>query len=182
MRLHFDRVDGAGSVESRYYGPYNTLLAYLSGDPAKYEVAPQASTVRVGRDMVDFVLWYVVKDSEDRVVMIVEVKDRSSASSADGRRSADEQMRHRFDVLMGESTTPRVYGISALGTRICIYELDGTTGVVSPPLIGRPSMDRALPRDFLAGRWDTDVLSRESFDALKRVMFDIDAMCLEVQR
>jgi len=177
ISLHFQGVGGAGTVESRYYGPYNTLLSYIMGRPDKYQVAPQTSMVRVGRDAVDFVLWYIVTDSADKVVMVVEVKDGASANSPERRLSADVQMRYRFNTLVGRPATERVYGISALGTGIRTYMLDRPTRLITPGAVRRPDEDHVLPGDFLAGWWDMDVLSQVAFDRLRLVMEDIDSMC-----
>ena len=174
---HFQHLVTQRGVESRYYGPYNFMLSYVTGFSEDYEVAPQTSVVGLGDDRVDFVVWYVVRDAARRVLLIVEVKDDSQAATPSTRDRADVQMRARFrDLSSAETLNPRVYGISLLGTRMTVYTLDTVSGAMDPEAPQRGNRSHMLPRDYMADWWDKDILSQSGFDAMKRIMADVRAM------
>jgi len=177
VMLQFRCIDSRGTVESQYYGPYNVLLNYITGYDLKYQVAPQASIVQTGRDSVDFVMWYVVKDLSNRVLMFLEVKGAGWIENPSTRAKADAQMRQRFsDLGVEESLNPRVYGVCALGRRISTYVLDTASGQVAPAERRRASNRVTFPADFIAEFWDRDILSQGGFDEMKRIMADIRLM------
>ena len=56
---------------------------------------------------------------------------------------------------------PRLYGLSLLGTSLRVYCGETDAYYVTPPIVGRPNVDDLLPRDYLEGQWDIDILSQE---------------------
>jgi len=174
---HFRGLEAQAGLESRYYGPYDFLLNYVTEYSEDYEIAPQTSVVGRGHDAVDFVMWYVVRDSNKRIVLLLEVKDDSWIERPSTRLGADDQMRERIDGLIDNSSlNPRVYGISVLGTRAAVYVLDTRSSDVRPKRADRGDTSRALARDFLAQHWSLDILSQAGFDRVKDIMRDISVM------
>ena len=122
-------------------------------------LAPQtALDETAARDAVDFDVFMVVLNPEQKPVFIVEIKADTWANKPDKRQRANTQTHQRFDQMLPNCAIPRLYGLSLLGTSLRIYCGDKVTG-------GRPDVDRVLPPDFLEGQWDLDILS---LDGLKK--------------
>ncbi|KIL60254.1 hypothetical protein M378DRAFT_168267 [Amanita muscaria Koide BX008] len=77
---------------------------------------------------------------------------------------------------------PRLWGLSLLGTSLRVYAGDVATGELEPVFIDRPSPSRILPRDFLEGGWNIDILSQEGFNKMKEIVKEIirNAAALEI--
>lgn len=160
--------------ESRYYGPYNRLLGYCFGDSFDFFVAPQSPTgSHAAKDAVDFVVFFVVFDAHKRPVLIAEIKDDSWVGNISTRFEADQQLRRRYEAMFDACPLPRLWGLSLLGTSLRIYRGDVVTGAIAPPYQGRPHEDYTLPRGFLEGEWNLDILSQEGFDKMKEIVADI---------
>ena len=68
-------------------------------------------------------------------------------------------MQDRFFNLFDEVEIPVLYGLSALGSRLCVYTFTKSTNKLEPTLIintGNRLMDVAP-----AQRWDIDIMSKE---------------------
>ena len=70
---------------------------------------------------VDFVVFLVVLNQEQKPVLIAEMKDDRWANEPDKRQRADSQMRQRFDQMLPNCAIPRLYGL--LGTFVAIIWL-----------------------------------------------------------
>ncbi|KAF8517222.1 hypothetical protein JB92DRAFT_2714262, partial [Gautieria morchelliformis] len=75
------------------------------------------------RTAVDFTVFYFVK-RRGTPVFFLEVKPLTSPEGAPERNSADGQMCDRFAGLRHCLTIPKLYGISAMGTRLSVYEFN----------------------------------------------------------
>ena len=161
-------------LENRYYGPYDKLLNYCFGDSFQYFVAPQRPPSDLTlRDTVDFVVFLVVFDANRRPVLIAEIKDDAWAHKSDLRYSADDQIRRRYDAMLGDCPLPRLWGLSLLGTSLRVYCGIVATETIEPDFVPRPSPSRILPRHFLEGAWDIDILSPEGFNKMKEIITDV---------
>ncbi|KAH9996163.1 hypothetical protein BJV74DRAFT_828623 [Russula compacta] len=172
--LHIFNVSRKKNVpfESRYYGPYDRLFNYavIEGSFAFF-LAPQTAPDETSpRDAVDFVVFMVVLNQEQKAVLIADIKDDRWANEADKRQKADTQMRQRFDEMLRHCAIPRLYGLSLLGTSFRVYCADNVTGEVTPPYVGRPDVDRILPPNFLEGQWGVDILSPEGLRKMQEII------------
>ena len=157
---------------NRYFGPYDKLLNYCFGDCFEYFVAPQSPPSDLTlRDTVGFFL--VVFDANRHPVLIAEIKDDSWVHKADLRYSADDRIRRRYDAMLGDCPLPRLWGLSLLGTSLRVYSGIVATETIEPDFVPRPSPSRVLPRHFLEGAWDIDILSPEGFNKLKEIITDV---------
>jgi len=104
---------------------------------------------------------------------MAEIKDDGWASIADYRLEADEQLRRRYEIMLHTCPLPRLWGLNLLGTSARIYQGDVATRTITPPYQARPCEDYILPREFLKGEWDLDILSQEGFDRMKEIVADI---------
>jgi len=109
------------TFENCYHGPYNKLLNYCFGSKFTFYVAPQNPPASNSRDTVDFVVFLVVFNSDDKPVLIVEVKDDSWAQKAELHYRADNQMRDRYGLMLDDCPTPRLWSLSVLGTSVHVY-------------------------------------------------------------
>lgn len=144
------------AVESRYYGPYDRLFNYAVIEGFfTFFLAPQTAPDETSwRDGVNFVIFMVVLNQDRKPVLIAEIKDDRWASEPDKRQRADTHMRQRYDQMLPNCPIPRLYGLSLLGTSLRVYCGNKVTGEVTPHFVGRPNVNRILPRDFLEGQWD----------------------------
>jgi hypothetical protein len=159
-------------LESRYYGPYDRLFNYavIEGSFTFFLTLQTVPDETSSRDAVDFVVFMVVLNQEQKPVLIAEIKDDKWANEPDSRRRADSQMRQRFDQMLPNCAIPRLYGLSLLGTSLRVYTGDKATGVVTPQFVGRPDVNRVLPSDFLEGQWDLDILSLDGFRKMQEIV------------
>ena len=106
-------------------------------------------------------------------------RDMGSVRSRSGRRGADREMRNRFDDFIESVEIQTFYGISAIGTNLCVYTQDRKTGYVLPELI--PD-DRRYSIDIApANRWNLDVLTPQGEERLRNVATHVKTMCAELQ-
>ncbi|KAJ6524279.1 hypothetical protein DFH09DRAFT_1189771 [Mycena vulgaris] len=158
-----------GSLENRYYGPYDKMLNYCFGEGFDFIVAPQAPPADDTRKTVNFIVYILVLDKNRFPVLIVEVEDDSHRAIPSTRDAADTKMRSRFDDLLYACPLPNLYGLSLLGTGMRVYTGDTVTMEVNPPSIERPA-GRALDSSFLVNQWDVDILSAEGFAKMKEIV------------
>ena len=110
-------------AENRYYGPYDKLLNYCFGEESfQFFIVPQnPPSDHVLRETDDFVAFLIVFDADRRPVLFAEIKDDGWAHKAGSRFKADDQIRHRYDDMLGDCPLPRLWGLSLLGTSLRIY-------------------------------------------------------------
>jgi len=106
--------------ESRYYGPYNTLLNKLFPMEEHYMVIPQYKWPRQ-LETVDFTTIFLVQQRE-HPVFFVEVKAAGHIHNDCIRAAADQQMREGVYALRNDIEIPILYGISAIGIELCFYK------------------------------------------------------------
>ncbi|KAI0286256.1 hypothetical protein BC826DRAFT_1049843 [Russula brevipes] len=165
--------------ESRYYGPYDRLFNYamiegtfnlfLAPQTAPDEDYPSPS------DSVNFVVFMVVLNQQQKPVLIAGIEDDGWANEPDKRQRADTQMRQRYDQMLHHCPIPRLYGLSLLGTSLRVYCGDKATRNLTPHFVGRPDANRTLPRNFLEGQWDLDILSQEGFEKMQEIVTYVKA-------
>ena len=177
--LDIFNVSGNGTVpfESRYYGPYDRLFNYaLIEGPFTFFLALQtAPNEDPPRDAVDFLVFMVVLNQDQKPVLIAEIKDNRYTNTADKRRRADARIRQLYDQMLFNCPIPRLYGLSLLGTSLRVYCGDTVTGEVTPKFVGCPDARRVLPANFLEGEWDLDILSLDGFTKMQEIVVYIKA-------
>ncbi|KAF8446711.1 hypothetical protein BGX38DRAFT_1270875 [Terfezia claveryi] len=65
---------------------------------------------------------------KEHPVFFVEIKASNHIRHMSTRKDADLQMRERFEELFDDVKVETLYGISALGTKLCIYTASKETG------------------------------------------------------
>ena len=169
-------------LESCYYGPYDRLFNYAVVEGSfTFFLAPQTSPDETStRDAIDFVIFMVVLNQEQKPVLIADIKDDRWANEPNKRLRADTQMRQRYDQMLPNCPIPRLYGLSLLGTSLRVYCGDKVTGEITPHFVGRPNVDRILPPDFLDGQWDLDILSLDGLKKMQEIIAYIKAEAASV--
>jgi hypothetical protein len=110
-------------------------------------------------------------DQNRQPVFLVEIKDDSHLASPSKRAAADQQMRSRYNDLLYDCPLPILYGLSAIGTKMRVYTGDTATMLLDPPKVATsPNPDRVLDRNYLADRWNVDILSAEGFAKMKEIV------------
>lgn len=161
--------------ESDYYGPFNALLNHLFPASEYYQIAPQFKRVA---GSIDITIIYPI--TRRRVpVLFIELKTYVAYDTDSARKGADDQMRDRvLDFTAGNIPIPTLYGLSALGTRICVYEYTTATGTLTPPrIVPHPEIVTVTaPKE----RWNLDILEPQGEARLKEVVGHIKAMVADL--
>lgn len=157
-----------GTLEHRYYGPYDKLLNYCF-DGFDYFVAPQAPPRDDTTKTLDFGVYLVVMDQRRQPVFLIEVKDDSHLTAPSNRAAADQQMRARYDDLLYDCPLPLLYGLSLIGTNMRVYIGDAATMTLNPPRV-ETSPNRVLDRKYLEDAWNVYILSAEGFVKMKEIV------------
>ena len=106
------------------------------------------------------------------------VKPSSHVDHISSRESADKQMRKRYKDLGCRVEIPILYGMSALGTKVCFYTYDKGTRSILPRTIkddGDLVIDTA-PTDH----WSLDVMMPDGERKLREVVNQVKAMCAQL--
>ena len=158
--------------ESRYYGPYNTLLTKLFPGEEHYMVVPQYKRPRQ-LESVDFTTIFLIQRRK-HPVFFVEVKAAGHIHNDFSRAAVDQQMRERVYALRNDIEIPILYGVSAIGTKLCFYKYTKDQLLEPAPIPAHPAMmvDTA-PRE----RWDVDLLTDEGERKFRDVIGDVKRMC-----
>jgi len=169
VTTQFNLVNPCTTDESEYYGSFNTLLTSLFPPTENFQVAPQFIRTR---DPIDFTVIFIVMKRK-APVFFIDVKTYLAFDHTPSRREADDQMRNMF-LDFSSLPLPKVYGISALGTRFSVYEYHSDTRILTPELI-LPDLDVVsdiAPQD----RWNYDVMTPEGEAKFKQIAGEIKKM------
>jgi hypothetical protein len=158
---------GSATNEAHFHGCWNKLLYTVFAPDSDYEVTPQLAerpnTDRAGAFVVHL---------HGRPVMFVELRAPCRLESSAGRADAVEGMRERFRALAGALEVPVLVGVSAFGTRMAFYELDGGTRVIRPLRVPGETDDIGEGE-----RWKWDVLEEAGYEAVMAVVGMVKEMC-----
>ncbi|KAF8161688.1 hypothetical protein B0H34DRAFT_806842 [Crassisporium funariophilum] len=167
----FELVNQFTTDESEYYGPFNTLLTTVFPPADSYQVSPLNKRIT---GSMDFAVIYVIMKRKVPVLFI-EIKTYLAFDRASSRKEADDQMRDRFlDFSSGNIAIPKLYGISALGTRFSVYEYtSGTRSLTPPRILPDPEIvtDTAPQK-----RWNYDVMELEGEARFMEIVAEIQEM------
>ena len=170
----FDTVTPLGEVdETEYYGPYNGLLLELFPGPQHFMIVPQYKRPTYPQS-IDFTTIFIVQ-CHKHPVFFIEIKPSGHIKTISDRSAADQQMRERFDALTGQLTIATLYGVSALGTKLCVYTYDSQAETLEPEGIERDT--RRVNDRAPAARWDLDIMTQEGEQQLREVVTHIKTMC-----
>jgi hypothetical protein len=151
--------------ENDFYGPYNKLLYSIFPVDSDFTVAPQSYPIPQSRDSIDFIIEYVVL-LNNMPVFILEIKEPSRIDLLSARQDADIQMRKRLRDLRFRCTLDRLYGVSAFGEQLCIYNID-TDNNIEPHII--PQDVELLIDTAPRGRWNYGILTPSGHDKLVKI-------------
>ena len=176
--LFFDLAKLHGDTDqSRFYGPYNALLNYLFPTKDKFMVVPQWKRPEQSK-ATDFTTIFVVRHDE-HPVFFLEVKASNYIQRASTRQAADQQMRERYYGLFDDTKIKVLYGLSAIGTKLCFYTWVRETRIVQPKAI---PLDPDFPIDTAPeNRWNLDLLTAEGEEKLRQVIAHIKVLCGTIQ-
>ena len=141
-----------------------------------FVVAPQYKRGEQAKS-VDFTTIFIISHDE-HPVLFVEVKPSGHFQHISTRASADIQIRERFKVLFESVSVPKLYGISAMGTRICLYTMDKKNGELLPESI--PDSSTRVTDTAPAERWGYDIMKPKGEDVLHGIIDEVKKMCREM--
>ncbi|KAI6039463.1 hypothetical protein EDC04DRAFT_3140889 [Pisolithus marmoratus] len=173
--LQFEFVNKFTTDDNEYYGPFYVLLAEFFPPTEGYQISPIPRTQA-------FPFMYVITIIAARrqvPILFVEIKNYIAHDDAVTREQADEQMRLKFlDFVEGSMPIPKLYGISALGTQICVYEYTAEDHTLTPERIlpHPPFVTDIAPKE----RWNLDIMEPEGETRLKEVVSHIREMVSEL--
>jgi len=153
--VKMSQADWEANDESRFYGPYNILLMYLFPYTEDFVVEPQYKRPEQSKS-VDFTTILIVRHKE-HPVFFLEIKASEHLRRISSRKDADLQMRERFENLFDDVEVETLYGISALGTKLCIYTVSKETGRLLPKRV--PAGPQFVTDTAPINRWDVDIMT-----------------------
>ena len=178
IREQFDLVDRFTTDETEYYGPYNTLLTDIFPHAEYFQIIPQYKGP-VTPGSIDFTTIYIVRKRKCPVFFI-EIKPFPHLDDISTREKADQQMRDRFVNIIGRNLViPKLYGISAMGTRFSVYVYNKETNVLLPPSIARDAMyvTDVAPAD----RWNHELLEDDGEQKMREFVSEVKVMCEKIK-
>jgi len=168
----FGLVDRSTTEESDLNGPYNTLLHDLFPIAEYYQVVPQ---FRRYTGSVDYTISYVVLKGKTPI-FFVEIKTFVALKLRLARAEADDEMRTFFlDFSSDHLPQSKLIGISAMGTRFCVYEYTTNNHRLDPPRIIRHRADTATdtgPKE----RWSDDIMEDSGEAKFKALVNEVKEM------
>jgi hypothetical protein len=171
----FSLVNRFTTDESDFYGPYNTLLVEFFPASEHYQVSPQFK--RIAGSM-DFSVLYIV--SKRKIpVFFVEIKTFLALDDMSSRTEADDQMRKRFaQFASGTILTPRLFGLSAMGTQFSVYEMTTATNQLLPGrIVPEPLfITDTAPRAW----WNYDLLTATGEAKIRDLVADVKQMAADL--
>ena len=88
-------------------------------------------------------------------------------------------MRERFKNLFDNVVIGILYGVSGIGTKICIYEWTKETGLSPAPI---PEDPIRLKDTAPVNRWNHDIMTPEGEQRFREVVAHIKTMCAQLRR
>jgi len=177
LREQFDLVDRFTTDETEYYGPYNSLLADLFPHTEHFQIVPLKGPITPGSINISTI--YIVRKWKCPVFFI-EIKPFPHLDEISTREKADQQMRDQFVTIIGRNLViPKLYGISAMGTRFSIYEYIQNTNMLLPPSIARDAM--YVTDVAPANRWKYEILEDDGEKTMRELVEEVKAMCERIK-
>ncbi|RPB25202.1 hypothetical protein L211DRAFT_822648 [Terfezia boudieri ATCC MYA-4762] len=91
------------------------------------------------------------------------------------RKEADKQMREMIENVFDDVAVDILYGVSAIGTKFCVYRVNMESGYIEPEAI--PDDPIRVKDTAPAVRWELDVMTIEGRKRLLEVVGHIKTMC-----
>ncbi|KIY63237.1 hypothetical protein CYLTODRAFT_426283 [Cylindrobasidium torrendii FP15055 ss-10] len=152
----FNTIHNSSSDDRRYYAAYNKLLNWMfpSWD---FLVSPHHESPDL-----------LVVINHGKPMLFISVKSERWVSNAGTRMRADALVRQHYFDMLGECPSPVLWGVSALGTNIRLYQGRTNENIIAPRYDSSMTQNH-LPRDYLETAWELDLLSQEGFNAMKNI-------------
>lgn len=157
--------------ETHYYGPYNAALNELFPSKEGYLICPQNCPQTDTFEPNDYRMLYRV-EKRGVPVLFVEIRPAGSLDMLSSRIKADKQMRARFGDFV-EKSISKLYGFSAMGTKICVYTLNRRNNCSLVP-IRIPESENELSDRAPAARWSLDFL--ENYVQIQAIIDEVKAI------
>lgn len=159
--------------ETDFYGPYNKLPSYLFPPDSAFTVVPPQDLVDSSR--LDFAVYH-----KTSLVFGLEVKTPTDLMYISSRKLADVHMRELLIDFGEECPIPTLHAVSAMGTRLCFYQLDTTdvAAEIVPHWI--PQNSTRVIDTAPAERWDCDILDANGEQRLRTVADEIKEACMNI--
>jgi len=126
---------------------------------------------------IDSTIRFIV-DHDGHLVFFVEMKPSGHIRNSSARAAADEEMRERYEDLKDRIDIGKLYGMSALGSKVCFYKYDKDTGDIWPRVI-RNEGDLLLDTAPACG-WSVDIMTPEGEDKLRQIVEEIKTISTEI--
>ncbi|KZT07352.1 uncharacterized protein LAESUDRAFT_651857, partial [Laetiporus sulphureus 93-53] len=159
------------------YGPYNKLLYTLFPTDSDFIVSPKY-LLGNNEGSADIIVSFEIT-LRQHPVLIVQVKPPQHLLLNSTREAADRQIRLRLIDFSGRALLPVLYGISAIGTKLCFFEFEKASRRMIPRRIsGDPefTIDVAPQK-----RWDSDVLEADGEQRRRALAAKITEACERLQ-
>src|SRR5882724_9155469 len=167
----FNAVDPNTTVESEWYGPYNTLLVHIFKYEDGFSVHLQYSLFE-SRESIDFTMIYIV-ERKCHPVFILEIKPHPNIVDKSRHIGADRQIHEHFDKLADDLVIPQLHAVSLMGMTFATYILENATSLVMP--------QKNIIRDLIPQSWwQYEILEATGNAKFLEIVKDVKAISLEI--
>ncbi|PUU76303.1 hypothetical protein B9Z19DRAFT_1129951 [Tuber borchii] len=160
---------------SQLYQPYYVLLSHLFPPEEGYIVVPHYNPPIPSRS-VEFKNIYTVKHNEADVLFFLQVKSSEDLSNISSRQEADLQMQEKFRHITAAVRIGMLYGVCAMGTKICIYRLHVKTRLLSR------SLELVTNTAPVVDCWNIDILTPEGQGKLCKIAQHTKEMSTQIRQ
>ncbi|KAI6104768.1 hypothetical protein EDD16DRAFT_1887848 [Pisolithus croceorrhizus] len=163
--------------ESDLSGAYNKLLNCFFPPDTDFTVTPQCliPSLRSRRFIVSFAVFH-----RTSLVFVLQVKTPTDLMYISSRRSSDQWIREVLGDFADQCPIPTLHAVSAMGTRLCFYQLDTTNAsaeIVPRSILQDPiRVTDTAPAEW----WDCDILDANGEERLRVVVDLIKEACKNI--
>ncbi|KAL4067259.1 hypothetical protein V8B97DRAFT_943359 [Scleroderma yunnanense] len=167
-------------LQDQYHGPFNKLLHTLFPVDSDFTVSPQF-LMPLAEESADFIVMFEIL-VQNRPVLVLQLKDLRDLQFISSRQTAHQQIRRHMGDIAEAGLCPirTLYGIIAMGTRMCFYHVDARDPhpcIVPVALSRHPTrINNPAPEEW----WDCDVLKADGEARLREVVDEIMEACTEL--
>ncbi|KAK0466272.1 uncharacterized protein EV420DRAFT_1510834 [Desarmillaria tabescens] len=165
-------------AENDFHGSYNKLLYCLFPFDSPYTVVPQY--LKPGsRDSSGWIMTFEIV-FDNRPVFILELKNPEALKFVSSRGEADDQIRRRISDLRPYCPISTLHAVSAIGTRLCFYQLDTADEEAEIKPLAIPRHPTRVNDTAPEKRWNCDVLDAEGEKRFRSIVEEIKEECAKL--
>ncbi|KAJ6572576.1 hypothetical protein B0H10DRAFT_1665257, partial [Mycena sp. CBHHK59/15] len=115
-------------------------------------------------------VFLILMDENMWPIFLIEIKDNSHLAVPSKCAAADRQMCSHYKDLLYDCPLPILYGLSTIGTKMCVDTSNTTAMCLHPPRVQRGTLTGDNSYNYLVDGWNVGILSAEEFAKMKEIV------------